>query len=69
MQQIPIHCRMCKKSLDEAYTPTGNKDTLVFNGMTKTCPHCHNKHPRAMSLHNFTEEMFLREVRNGKFYM
>ena len=35
----------------------------------KTCPHCHKKNPRAISLHNYTEEKFLREVQNGKFYM
>ncbi len=69
MQEIPIHCKLCGKSLYEAYTPTGNKDTRVLQGITKTCPHCHKKNPRAISLHNFTEEMFLSKVKNGKFYM
>lgn len=69
MQEIQIHCKLCRKSLYEAYTPTGNKDTKVFQGITKTCPHCHKKNPRAISLHNYTEEMFLSMVQNGKFYM
>lgn len=69
MQEIQIHCKLRRKSLYEAYTPTGNKDTKVFQGITKTCPHCHKKNPRAISLHNYTEEMFLSMVQNGKFYM
>ena len=69
MREIPIHCKLCGKILYEAYTPTGNKDTKVLQGITKTCPHCHNKNPRAISLHNYTEEMFLAGLKNGKFYM
>lgn len=69
MQAINIHCKICRKSLYESYEPTGDKDALVLNGITKTCPHCHKKNPRAISLHNYTEEKFLSEVMNGKFYM
>ena len=69
MHEIPIHCKLCRRTLYESYTPTGNKDTKVLNGITKTCPHCHKKNPRAISLHNYTEEMFLSQLENGKFYM
>ena len=34
MREIPIHCKLCGKSLYEAYTPTGNKDTKVLQGIT-----------------------------------
>ncbi len=67
--QIALHCKYCKKSLHVGYVTTGNKDEKVLQGITMTCPVCHSKHPRAMSLHNFTEEMFLSKVKNGKFYI
>ena len=34
MREIPIHCKLCGKSLYAAYTPTGNKDTKVLQGIT-----------------------------------
>lgn len=64
MQEIPIHCRLCGKSLYEAYTPTGNKDTKVLQGITKTCPHCHKKNPRAISLHNYTYDNYFFHIKS-----
>lgn len=69
MQEIALHCKKCRKSLHVAYMPTGKKNVKVLQGATMTCGNCHNKYPRAMSLHNFTEEEFLQKVEGSKFFI
>ena len=50
--KIEFFCKYCRKSLHVAYETTGDKNTKVLQGIIMTCGRCHNKHPRAMSLHN-----------------
>jgi pyruvate-formate lyase-activating enzyme len=69
MRKIAIHCKYCRKGLKMAYTPTGNENTLVLQGITMTCPYCHNKNPRTMALHNFTEKRFLEKAEGDKYFI
>lgn len=65
MQKIAIHCRKDRKGLRMAYTPTGDKNSLVLQGITITCPYC----KEARSLHNMNEEKFLSKVVGDKFFI
>ncbi len=67
--QITLHCKYCRKSLHVGYIVTGNRDEKVLQGLTMTCPVCHNKHPRAMSLHNITEGEFLKQTVGSKVFV
>ena len=69
IMKIEFFCKYCRKSLHVAYETTGDKNTKVLQGIIMTCGRCHNKHPRAMSLHNVTEGELLEKAVAGKIYI
>lgn len=67
--KIEFYCKYCRKSLHVAYETTGDKDAKVLQGIVMTCGNCHNKHPRAMSLHNMTGGDILEKTVGQKFFI
>lgn len=68
MSSIKIHCMKCRKWLKMTYTPTGNRNALVMQGLEMNCPFCHNKYPRTISFHE-SEAEFVSAVSNGKYFI
>ncbi|MCR5546091.1 MAG: hypothetical protein K6F30_06375 [Lachnospiraceae bacterium] len=65
MREIKIHCHKDRKGLRMAYTPTGDDNAIVLQGIRIDCPYC--TEPR--SLHGKTEKEFLSQVVDGKFFI
>lgn len=68
MQQIDFYCKKCKKYLGISYSPSGDPNAVVLNGIIMKC-HT-NKCIRTMTLKNVTESYLLAHVdKNGKVFI